>query len=108
MDRTNPAMSPSITIGLHRNFSKYQNHDVPDIFPTVCQASFAGFSVNHWAMAGIFFSKSPGIEKFKTPDRFEVRFWKSCVIPPGANTKEPFGASIQRSPIKKLIVPSIT
>ena len=52
--------------------------------------------------------KPPGTEMFRTPARRALRFWKSCDVPPGARTKEPWGASIQRSPRRKLIVPSIT
>src|SRR5687767_4061761 len=33
-----------------------------------------GFSANHVAIPGIFFSKSPGMEKFRTPARAELRF----------------------------------
>src|SRR5450432_1880871 len=42
------------------------------------------------------------------PARSAVRFSKSCAVPPGAITSEPFGASIHAPPTKKLIVPSIT
>src|ERR687897_722392 len=60
------------------------------------------------AIAGMSFSKLPGMEKFRTPARPELRFSKSWSMPPGARTKEPLVASIQRSPTRMLIVPSMT
>jgi hypothetical protein len=53
-------------------------------------------------------SKSPGTETLSAPARFAVRFSKSCGVPAGAITSEPFGASIHVPPTRKLIVPSIT
>jgi hypothetical protein len=52
-------------------------------------------------------SKSPGTERLSAPVRSAVRFSKSCAVPPGAITSEPFGVSIHAPPTKKLIVPSI-
>lgn len=63
---------------------------------------------NHSAIPAMCGSKSPDTERLSSPARSAVRFSKSCAVPPGAITSEPFGASIHAPPTKKLIVPSIT
>src|SRR5690606_29138608 len=53
---------------------------------------------NHSTIFGMSRSKPPGTETFSTPARSGLRFSKSCVMPAGARTNEPAGASTQRSP----------
>jgi hypothetical protein len=54
-----------------------------------------GLLMNHSTMSGMCCSKSPGCEKFKTPAGAALRFSKSCVMPAGIRTNDPFGASNQ-------------
>jgi hypothetical protein len=63
---------------------------------------------NHSAIPSMCGSKSPGTETLSAPVRSAVRFSKSCAVPPGALTSEPFGTWIDAPPTKKFIVPAIT
>ena len=74
----------------------------------VTPVSFGGLWENHSTMLGMSGSKGPGEEKLRTPARTPPRFSKSCVIPPGARTKDPHGHSNHSSPTRILITPSMT
>ena len=59
-------------------------------------------------MRGIIGSKPPGMNTFSAPARAALRLAKSCVVPAGMRRVYSRGASIHRSPARKLIVPSRT